>query len=393
MKSVSEALQLVRKHIVMGTGVNELSLNEAKGGVLAEDIYAPMDLPAFDQSNVDGYALGEPGETKSWQLKGEVKAGDAPHFELEQGMACRIFTGAVVPKGSMAVVMQEEVKREGSRIMLERFPEAGEHIRPRGTQIQQGQLALPRGKQLNPAAIGFLSMFGIEKVKLRVPPKVSILINGDELRRAGETLKPGEVYESNGNMLVAALRQEGVEQIELKTVSDDLERLTESCREALAASDFLIVSGGISVGTYDLVAEALQKAGVEQIFHTVAQRPGKPLYFGRSNNCSVFALPGNPSSSLVCYYLYVLPGIRFFRGEGFRELPVFRGKLSHELIKKGKFRHFLRGYYENGLLRTKEEQASFQLKPFASGNCLLILPEGDQRLNQGDEVAFYWLPE
>ena len=302
MIAVEEALRLIQEEQNVITETETIATQEALGRVLSKSIQALIALPSFRQSAMDGYAL-HIGTGLTYTVVGEQKAGDAKTFDLKAGECVRIFTGAAVPDTANAVVIQEKVKRFETKIELENLPQLGQNIRAQGTQIKKGSFPLEKGQVLNPAGLGLIQSLGIQKVKVFRKPRVCVIVTGNELLPPGSTLSEGKIFESNSLILKAALHQIQIEPQIITGVPDQLEDTEDVLKEAFATSDLVLISGGISVGDYDFVGKALQNLGVKDIFYKVRQRPGKPLYFGKKGNTFCFALPGNPASTLTCFYV------------------------------------------------------------------------------------------
>ncbi|MDQ3846704.1 MAG: molybdopterin molybdotransferase MoeA, partial [Bacteroidota bacterium] len=309
--SFSEAKSIVLRNVQPLPPVS-LQLQDAGGLVLAEDTYAAVDVPAFDQSAMDGYAIcfDDYQYNKRLQINGVIPAGAHEAFILRAGQAMRIFTGAPLPQGADTVVMQEKVTVQNNELIInDDALERGANVRPRGLEIKSGTLALKSGINLSPAAIGFLASVGVSKVMVYPKPTVAVIVTGNELQQPGQSLGPGQVYESNSFTLKAALQQLHITQVSITRVDDDANHTHKALQEALQQNDLVLLTGGISVGDYDYVLQATSACSVTQLFHKVKQRPGKPLYFGKTENKLVFGLPGNPSSVLTCFYEYVVPAM------------------------------------------------------------------------------------
>ncbi|HZH36095.1 MAG TPA: molybdopterin molybdotransferase MoeA, partial [Flavisolibacter sp.] len=298
MISVNGAIELIRKNTGLLSPVS-LPLRQAYSKVLAENLYAGLSIPAFDQAAMDGYAIrfADFMQTKEFIVSGEVAAGSSRHMALQSFHAVRIFTGAAIPDGYDTVVMQEKTDVNGNCVIIkDELLAQGTNVRREGTEIKKGELALPEGVVLTPAAIGFLAALGITDVKVYPKPTVHIIVTGNELQTPGTPLQYGQVYESNSVMLQTALEQLHITDCTISVVGDNASEITTAITKDLAKADLVLLTGGVSVGNYDFVVEACGKAGVEQLFHKVAQRPGKPLYCGRKDRKIIFGLPGNPAS-------------------------------------------------------------------------------------------------
>lgn len=374
------------------TKVSQLSeirlLSKSLGYRLSQNIYSTIDMPPFEQSAMDGYAL-RLHSSLSYKIIGEHKAGDGGESSLEPGEALRIFTGASVPKQAEAIVIQERVKRENNHIHLETPSLKGANIRPKGEQIKAGDLALEKGKILNPAAIGYLASLGISEIEVFSKPKIGILSTGNELVAVGEDLPKGKIYESNGLMLQSALQSNEVFDVQLYKVHDDLKSTKDVIKKALIECDYLLISGGISVGDYDFVERALATNKVDCHFYKVAQKPGKPLWFGSKENKIIFALPGNPAAALSCFYVYVLPSIKKWMGYANFRISWKEAELSKDFSKKGIRPQFLKAKLEDQEITILEGQNSSMLHTFAHANALCFLDgEREYSLLKGEKVNY-----
>jgi len=282
-------------------------LDKAAGLILIKDIYAPINIPAFPQSGMDGYAIAFTSRGKPIVMAGEQAAGSNLHSNVKPGTAIRIFTGAVVPDGADTVVIQEKSKVIDGLLKIEDDQlKQGDNVRMPGSEIAKDALALPAGTKLSPAAIGFLAGMGIAMVEVIPFPRVSIIVTGNELQNPGTSPEHGKVYESNSFALLAALKQIYINDVPVYQSADDVDTLTRILNEALSKSDMVLMTGGVSVGDYDFTVKVSENCGVQKIFHKIRQKPGKPVFFGKKENVLFFGLPGNPASVLTCFYEYVI---------------------------------------------------------------------------------------
>lgn len=393
MVTVEEAKRLLFLQ-VQRSEVVEVDILQSLNCVLARDIFSVIDLPSFDQSSMDGYAVasGNDSERKVFDVIGEIKAGDDPTIELMTGQAVRIFTGAALPKGADSIVIQEKVEEKNGQLFLQENCKKGDCIRRKSSQIKKGDLALEKGSVINPAAIGFLASLGIVKVSIYKKPLVSIIVTGNEIIQAGEELTNGKIYESNSFSLRAALMQMGIEVNNVFTVEDEKEELRNKIETGLNGSDIFLITGGISVGKYDLVHGTLSELGVETIFYKVAQKPGKPFFAGKLKNKMIFALPGNPASGMVCFYEYVYPAIRMMRGFKNTALRSVRLKSLKEINKKEGRAVFIRAKtIEDGVMEL-EGQDSNMLRSFAQADAFIYIKQETQTIKQNEEVEVHLLP-
>jgi molybdopterin molybdotransferase len=392
MISVKAAKDLISENITPLIPV-AIALSQASGHILAADVYARFDIPAFRQSSMDGYALKFADYEKELELIGEMAAGTPTNLTIKAGETSRIFTGAPLPDGADTVVMQEKITRTGDKITLQDANlKPGANVRAIGSEIASGALAMEKGDLLSPAAVGFLAGIGITDVLVFPLPQIAIIVTGKELQKPGETLAFGQVYESNSYSLSAALKAEGITNITVYEADDDLNILQNVLQKALNQNDMVLLTGGVSVGDYDFVIEAASRCGVKQVFHKVKQKPGKPLYFGTYIRKLIFGLPGNPSSVLSCYYNYVLPSIKALSQKS-NTVTEVKAVLTHAYTKPAGLTHFLKGKYENGKVSPLGAQESYRLSSFAQSNCLICLNEMQEDFEKGETVTVLILPQ
>lgn len=398
MISVDEALRIIKENTVSLLPVKS-SLQNAAGKMLAEDIFASTDIPAFPQSSMDGYAFlfDEQNLQKKILIKGEVAAGSAEKFFLAAGEAVRIFTGAPVPAGADTVVMQEKVRinytpgAEAELIIKDGDVKRGANVRSKGSEIRAGVLALQKESLLSPAAVGFLAGIGIGEVLVYPDPSVIIIITGNEWQQAGKPLQYGQVYESNSITLTTALYYWNINDIKVFYADDNLEMLSAILTKALNQSDMVLLTGGISAGDYDFVLQAANNCGVSTLFHKIKQRPGKPLFFGKKENKIVFGLPGNPSSVLTCFYEYVLQALQILSKQKIA-LQIIRAPLQNSFTKTSGLTHFLKGFYNGSGASVLDAQESYRLSSFAKANCLVKINEEVKECKEGEIVEVHLLP-
>jgi molybdopterin molybdotransferase len=394
MISVQEAKKIISENVSSLDPVM-LPLSQAAFLILAEDIYAVTDIPAFPQSSMDGYAFSFQGwkQYKKLRITGEVAAGNSETFTLAPENAVRIFTGAAVPAGADTVIMQEKVKTQQGELNIEdESVQQGNSIRPKGSEIKAGALAIEKDSVLSPAAIGFLAGIGITQVKVYPNPTLSIIITGNELQQPGQPLQHGQVYESNSFMLRAVLKNLDIDNVQILYATDKPEIVTETLQKALDQSDVVLLTGGVSVGDYDFVLQASTECGVHKLFHKIKQRPGKPLYFGKTGNNLVFGLPGNPSSVLTCFYQYVIPALEKLSKRKI-SLQSLKAPLAKAFQKNSGLTHFLKGVYDGKSATTLDAQESYRLSSFAKANCLIQIDEETTSLKEGELVDVYLLPQ
>lgn len=391
MISVKEAKDQIHEAIVP-ISLQIIPLEQSQGLVLAQDQFAPLNIPAYPQSSMDGYAIKWEAHRNRYLVVGEMAAGSNHQWTLQPGQASRIFTGAAVPEGADTVVMQEKTSRSGNELILQTIPSAaGENLRPVGSEIGKDELAMQSGTVLTPAAIGFLAGMGLSVIPVYPLPRVSIIVTGNELQTPGYPLGYGQVYESNSFTLLSALQQQGITGVKVHRSVDDLQQLTDLLQNALTDSDLVLMTGGVSVGDYDFTLSALKACGVNTYFHKVRQKPGKPVLFGMKNAIPVFGLPGNPASVLTCFYQYVLPAISRLMNRNLH-LQTLEVPLSGQYAKAGTLTHFLKARFQNGKVSLLKGQESYKLNSFSIANCLAMMPEEQQQFNNGDLLTIHLLP-
>ncbi|MDO8966680.1 molybdopterin molybdotransferase MoeA [Algoriphagus sp.] len=387
--TVSEAKSILKSQKIRGGSVH-LSLQKSLGKFTASPVLAPMDVPSFDNSGMDGYAI-------IWDEKGEgrevvevIQAGAKPDFVLEKGKAVRIFTGAPVPEGADTVIPQEEIVRTDKMIFFnaQKFFR-GANVRKKGAQCKVGWEAVPAGTKITPGTIGLLASLGIREVAVFPSPKVSLILTGDEILDLGNELLPGQIYNSNGPALESYFEMLGIHEVKIYKVKDEASEVTKVISEALENSDFLLLTGGISVGDYDFVKGSLEQNGVEQLFYKIRQRPGKPLFVGKRAEKLIFALPGNPASVLSCFSQYVKPCLLEWMGNpqawnGPSYLPI-----EKDFDKKIPMTFFLKAKIDSGKVQLLPGQESFNLLPFGVADGLVEIPQDSEHTEEGSLVAFY----
>lgn len=408
MITVSQALHCVQKQVQAFDASERISVTQAIGRVLAQDVVAPVSLPSFRQSAMDGYAVrfpaspaGRPAfslrfreskKNNTFTLIGEVKAGDALNPLMTSGTAIRIFTGARVPDTADAVVIQELVQVKDQEIQLDTIPVVGQNIRAIGGQIPEGSCPLKKGHTLNPSSLGLLKSLGITTVLVTRLPKVTIVVTGNELVKEGNPLADGQVYESNSAVLEAVLHQRGVYDIQIAYVEDNLHKTQKLLQDTIANSDLVLISGGISVGDYDFVGTALHNLEVETLFYKVLQKPGKPLFFGKQKNTYIFALPGNPASTLTCYYQYVHLALDILCGAHHQGLLRIQLPIKEEFANTFGRALFLKARVDRDGVAILDFQNSATMITFAEANALVYISETTTEVPQGTLVETILLP-
>jgi len=385
MIQVEEALSIIAENST-NMPVQKIQVSKSLGYILAETVYSPIAMPPFRQSAMDGYAFIH-SEKHQYDVVGIVQAGDHSKIKLKENEAVRIFTGAHVPDNAETVIMQEHVMATESSILITRMPERFTNVRNKGEQIGKEEVVFKANTLITPAAIGFLACLGITEVEVYQKPKVAILVTGNELVKPGKKLSKGKIYESNSVMLQAALQTIGVKKTKVYKVKDNLKATKKALKEILKKYDIVLISGGISVGDYDFVKEALLENGVQELFYKINQKPGKPMFFGSKNDTLVFALPGNPASSLTNFYIYVYPAIKNRMGFSDIHLKKMLRKLNENVTNTTGKTLFLKALYDETHVAVLDGQSSAMLNTFAIANSLLVVPNDVESLKKGQLVT------
>lgn len=381
MISVHDALVMILETVSPLAG-ERIGLLEATGRVLAEEIHSEREVPPFANSAMDGYAVrwddvqeANADQPVTLAVREVVQAGMIPTQTVTPGTASKIMTGAVVPSGADTVIRVEDTEEHDGQVWIQRNERAGNNVRASGEDIHRGQVVLEKGRVLRPADIGLLASVGRSLVLVRQRPRVAILSTGNELAEVDEALRPGQIVNSNAYALAAAVREAGGVPVPLAIARDTLTEIRATLGEAVR-HDVVLSTGGVSVGDFDFVKEAMDELGIQRLFWQVAQRPGKPLTFGLLRERPYFGLPGNPVSALVCFYLYVRPALR--RMMGYEKLfsPVVSATVAHDIPKAKGLTEFVRcrlvltnGHYE---VHSTGSQGSGVLSSLSLGEGLII---------------------
>ncbi|MCF8722545.1 molybdopterin molybdotransferase [Nitrospina gracilis] len=396
MITVDEALASILAKI-QPKGLEKVSITEALGRVLAEDITARRDNPPLDNSAMDGYAViandiqsATPDSPVKLELVDEVAAGSIGTITLKSNQAIRIMTGAPIPPGADAVLMQEDTDKNGSFVFAKDKATVGENIRLAGEDVKTGDVVVPKGGVITPAHVGMMAVCGRSSVTVGQRPTVAILSTGDEIVDLDQVPEGSQIYNSNGYMLMAQVASAGGVPRYMGIAKDDEKDLLEKFEWALE-SDIVLSSGGVSVGDYDLVKASLQKMGNEMVFWKVAMKPGKPLAFGNIGGKPVFGLPGNPVSSFVSFEQFVRPSIKKMMGARDLSPQTVQATLTETIKKKTDRVHFMSAVvsWDGGdyTVTPAEQQGSGVLKSTVAANGLLVFPLEKSELRKGDRVT------
>jgi molybdopterin molybdotransferase len=403
MITVDEALQLICNR-ARRKASRAIPLREALGRVLAEDVVCDRDSPPWDKAMVDGYAVRSDdlaSGTARLSIAEEVMAGAVPVHALHRGQATRVMTGAPIPQGCDAVVMVEKTTAIPSPAGLGHVEivdrvSPGQNILRQASAMRCGDTIFKDGITIRPVEIGVLAEVGRSWIKVTLPPRMAVLSTGNELVPCDQLPGPGQIRNSNGPMLLAAGKELGVETVDLGIARDEPDMLRDSIARGLEC-DILVLSGGVSAGVLDLVPQILRELGVQEVFHKVRLKPGKPLWFGtrqhRDATCLVFGLPGNPVSSHVCFHLFVRPAIAAVGGHP-DVLPLTIMRLASEFAHRGDRPTYHPGRITDHLgqlVAAVRWQGSADLYGLSQANALIRFPPGDHLFRPGDAVEVFVL--
>jgi len=369
----------------------DLSVWDARGYVLAEDLKSDRDYPPFHRATRDGYAVraSEALAGASLRCIGEIKAGDSDEHALPQRSCIQIMTGAPVPPDADAIVMIEHTRREGHTVHFQQNAKTGQNIVPKGSEGTAGKILLRQGTRLGYAELGLAAQIGFTQLRCAKKPRVAILSTGDEVVSIDVTPGPSQIRNSNSVSLAAQVTESGGEPILLGNAPDRLEILREKIIRGLN-EEILVLSGGVSMGKYDLVEDVLKELGATVFFDAVAIRPGKPAVFAMRDGKPIFGLPGNPISTMVTFQLFVVPAIELLNGATARPLPLLRATLAESMQEKPGMTHFLPSTIEwqKGVaqVRPLAWQGSGDTVTMAQANCFLVVGADISSLSPGDSV-------
>ncbi len=392
---VEEAVRRIRAAIIPIAECEQVALADSLGRVLGADVCSGVEVPPYANSAMDGYALNSAdlpaGGMRALKIVGAALAGKPYGAALGPGECIRIMTGAMLPQGADTVIMQEQAERVGGILRLAPGHMPGQHVRQAGEDIARGDAVLKLGRRLQPADLGLLASLGIATVSVYRRTRVALLSTGDELREVDEPLGTGQIHDSNRYTLRALLAQTGVTCLDRGIVRDEREQVRAALAEAAKAADIILSSGGASVGETDYIREILAELG-EVNFWRIAMKPGKPLAFGRIGRAHFFGLPGNPVSTMVTFYQFVLPGLRKLMGMQEHTAYTLRVNCTERLEKAAGRTEFLRGVIERDgagqmTVRTTGAQGSGILSSMSKADCFIILPEECTEVTPGAPVT------
>lgn len=397
MVTVEEAIERILGS-VEPLEAETISILDAMGRVLYEDAISPFDVPPLDNSAMDGYAIiagntsqASPEKPAVMTITEEIKAGGS--FEekrVTDATAIRIMTGAPIPEGADSVVEIESTLEEDERVLVFRRVARGENIRRAGEDIEKGSVVLRRGDRLKSSDIGLLASLNIDLIQVYSRPRVAIVSTGDEIVGVGEEIKPGQIRNSSSYTLYSEIENYNAIPEYLGIARDTKDAVRDKLLQALEY-DVIVTTGGVSMGKYDFVKEAITDLGIEILIETIKMKPGKPCIFGRKGTKLFFGLPGNPVSTLVSFIQFVRPALLRMMGSDKLDKPLVNAVLEEEIRKKPDRKHFIRGYFtiRDGSLyvNTTGPQGSGILRSMSIANCLIIIPIGVDRVKAGELVT------
>jgi molybdopterin molybdotransferase len=392
---VVKAREYIRAFLTPISGTERLHLRAALGRVLAQDVVSSIDVPAHDNSAMDGYAYRQgdvaTADSATLAVIGTSFAGHPYAGEVGAGQAVRIMTGGVMPDGADTVMMQERATVTTGKVTLPGGQPKGQNVRRRGSDIARGAVVFSRGQLLRPAEIGMLASLGISEVSACRKLRVAFFSTGDELVSFGQPLGAGQLYDSNRYSIYALLARIGAEPLDMGVVPDDPAAIERAFREASAAADVVITSGGVSVGDADFVKQILNQLG-EVLFWKIAMKPGRPLAYGRLGNAHFFGLPGNPVSAMVTFYQFVREALLVLMGVAQPQpVPTFKAACTTAIKKAPGRTEFQRGILSlspdgRWTVRVTGDQGSSILSSMSQANCFIVLPDEQGNTAAGAEV-------
>jgi molybdopterin molybdotransferase len=399
---MEKALDILRNY-ASRTDIEDIHVADSFDRILAEDIVAGFPLPPFRRSPLDGYALrasdtaGADGENPvALRITETVYAGEVPAKPVLAGETTAVTTGAPLPHGSDTVIKFEDIHREGETILVRTPLRAGENVVLQGEDTAPGEKVLVKGSNITPAAVGLVASLGIEKVRVYKKPRVAVFSIGDELLEVGQAMQPGKIYNSNLFTLSAQIREAGGIPFTKETVSDDKTSIADALKHALADYDMIITTGGASVGSKDLIKEAIKLSGANTLFRHVGMKPGSAVVCGEKDGKLIVGLSGNPSAAMITFIMLVRPILRVMGGKNAGYLPEVSAKMEEPFQKPSKQRRLLRSLltWKNGTYYAVPAgtQSPGALKSTLLCNALIDIPAGHGPLQTGEEVKAILLP-
>ena len=383
-----------------------ISLLESRGCVIAEDVTAPWPLPVFDAAAVDGYAVlasdiasASPDSPIQLNVIGEIDAGQRPTKGLYSGAAVRVAAGALLPENTEAVIAREHTESDDVTVTVLQSAVVGQSVRRKGEDVAAGEVVVNAGAKVDARILGLLAAVGRQSVVARPRPRVVVISIGSELQEAGAVVEPGRVPDSNGVMLAAAVAEHGAVSYRVGPLASDVEKASQTIEDQLVRADLVLISGGTSAKSYDVIAEALDSLG-EVAFHRIAMQPGNAQGFGwlGEDNIPVMVLPGNPVAAFVSFEVFVRPVLRRLFGMPDERTVLVNAQLDGTVVSTSERRHFLRATREvsadgRHIVRPLEEQGVHLVGGLARTECLIVVPEMVTSIDHGDDVSVMLLSD
>jgi len=396
MISLDNAQKIIISNSTNGKKI-KLSPQDSVGFTLAENIFSRDDIPFFNNSAMDGYAVrhedlsaARKNTPVALKVLGAIKAGDWGNFSVRRGETYEIFTGAPMPLGATSVAIVENTKRKNKQVEIFYSVKPGENVRFKGEEIKKGALIIKRGALITPEVSGIIANLGYGKISAYKMPDIGIIITGSEVSDSKKPLKKGKVRDLNSITLSGLCGELKIKPLFIKRVTDDKKSLASLINAAIKSCDYVIITGGVSMGKYDLVRETLRNAGAREVFWKIAVKPGKPFYFSKKNKTLIFGLPGNPASVITSFYELVRPSLLHNMGHKNSFLPSAKALLDAPLKKKTDRLYIYRGhyYFKDEKIRVKilEKQGSNQLVSFIDTNCFVKIPAKISEISAGKKV-------
>lgn len=397
MISIEQAIQLVEKHTpVLNT--ESVSLLDATGRILEQDVFADIMQPPFDRSPLDGYAVraadtygASPDQPIALRVVDKLFAGDMSCISIEAGQAVRLMTGSMIPVSADCVIRQEDTDRGEKTVQIYQTMQPNSNYCHCGEEYGIGDKLLSSGQRLDAAAIAVAASAGVMKLSVRRPIKAVIFSTGDEVCQPGQPLPMGKVYDSNTSYLAARLRQLGVGVSALVSVRDDLAQIKSVLQYYSTRADIVFTTGGISVGQKDLLEEAVYLTGAQVVFHGISMKPGMPTLFAVKNQTVILGLSGNPFSAAVPFELLIHPILAHMTQDPAFSLQYGEAHAANAFLKRNTCRRFLRAFCQNGVVSMPKEQANGQMRSMIGCNCFVDVPAGTEEIQAGDLLKIIWL--
>ena len=393
---VKKALSIICKNTKKNLATENINTEKSLGRILAENIRSVVDNPPFNMSAMDGYAVHDNPSTGIYKVVDVTFAGKPTKKRLTKGKAIRVFTGSKLPKGTKAVIIQENIKKLEDKLIfnITKKIKLGNYIRKKGLDFKRNKIIITKSKEINSRDIALLIGANVKHVKVFKKPRITLLASGDELIVSNKKKSEGSIYASSLFMIESLINLSASKCISKKIVKDNKNIIKRELNKA-TKSDIIITTGGVSVGNKDLIRSSLLELGYEEKFWKIMMKPGKPLLFGVLNGTPVFSLPGNPVSSYVCFYIFVVPYLyKLFQMK--KKLDIKNAKLKNNVNTSLHRESYVRGFYydkkEITYVHALPNQDSSLLKTLSESNCLIKIPKSNKQKNKGSNVEILILP-